>query len=97
MAIMAREALVEIRGSFCELWSSIWPIPVATLTMAVVVLLVRQFALSVAAEPAWIVLIVMSMSGAIAYCTVLLAIGSPVIGEGAEVVGWILRGRSADA
>jgi PST family polysaccharide transporter len=97
MAIMAREALVEMKGSFQELWSETWPIPVATLTMAFVVLLMRQFALPVGAEPAWIGLIVLSTTGAITYVGVLLAVGSQLIGEGAEVVGWILRGRSADA
>ena len=96
MAIMAREALVEIKGSFRELWSATWPIPVATLTMAVVVLLVQQFALPVGAEPAWIALVLLPATGAITYGTVLLAIGSPVIGEGAEVVGWVLRRPAAD-
>jgi hypothetical protein len=34
--------------------------------------------------------------GAATYGAVLFAIGSPVIGESAEVMGWILRRRSAN-
>jgi hypothetical protein len=64
--------------------------------MAVVVLLVRQFALPVGAEPAWIALVLLPATGAVTYGTVLLSIGSPVIGEGAEVVGWVLRRPAAD-
>jgi hypothetical protein len=96
MAVMAREALAEMNGSFHELWAETWPIPVAALTMAVVVLLVRHFALPAGAEPAWIGLILLSATGAITYGAVLLAIGRPLISEGAEVAGWVLRGRSAN-
>jgi O-antigen/teichoic acid export membrane protein len=97
MAIMAREALAEIKGSFSQLWTEIWPILAATVVMAVVVLLLRKFALAGRPEPAWAKLLLLSVSGAAAYVAALLAIGSPVIGEGAEVIGWILRRRSADS
>jgi O-antigen/teichoic acid export membrane protein len=96
MAVMAREALAEMNGSFHELWAETWPIPVAALTMAVVVLLVRQFALPAGAEPPWIGLILLAATGAITYGAVLLAIGRPLISEGAEVAGWVLRRRSAN-
>ena len=97
MAIMAREALAEVKGSFSQLWTEIWPILAATVVMAVVVLLLREFALAGRPEPAWAKLLLLSVSGAAAYVAALLAIGSPVIGEGAEVIGWILRRRSADS
>jgi O-antigen/teichoic acid export membrane protein len=96
MAFMAKETLAEMKGSFYELWSEIWPILAATAAMAVVVLLLREFALAGRPEPGWVGLILLSISGAVTYGAALFAIGSPVIGEGAEVAGWILRGRSAD-
>jgi PST family polysaccharide transporter len=96
MAIMAKEALAEMRGSYAELWFEIWPFLFATLTMAAVVLLVREFALLGRAGPAWFGLMLLSGIGAIVYGAVLFAVGSPVIGEGAEVASWILRRRRAD-
>jgi O-antigen/teichoic acid export membrane protein len=97
MAVMAKEALAEIKGGFAELWSQIWPILAATAAMAAVVLLLREFALAGRAEPAWVRLVFLSVSGATTYGAALFAIGSPVIGEGVEVVGWILRRRNADS
>ncbi len=41
-------------------------------------------------------LVFLSVSGAMTYGAALFAIGSPVIDEGVEVVGWILRRRNAD-
>jgi len=96
MAIMAREALAEIKGSFSQLWTEIWPILAATMVMAVVVLLLREFALAGRPDPVWAKLLLISVSGAAAYVAALLAIGSPVIGEGTEVIGWILHRRSTD-
>jgi O-antigen/teichoic acid export membrane protein len=96
MAIMAKEALAEMRGSYAVLWFEIWPVLIATLTMAAVVLLVREFPLSGRVGPAWFGLMLLSGIGAIVYGAVLFAVGSPVIGEGAEVASWILRRRRAD-
>ncbi len=97
MAIMAKEALAEIKGSFSQLWSEIWPILAATAAMAAVVLLLREFAFVGRTQTPLIGLLLLSASGATAYLAALLAMGSPVIGEGAEVAGWILRRRSADS
>jgi PST family polysaccharide transporter len=97
MAVMAREALAEIKGSFSELWSETWPTLAATAAMAAVVLLLREFAFAGPMGAPLVGLILLSASGAATYFTVLLAMGSPVIGEGAEVAGWILRRRGADS
>jgi O-antigen/teichoic acid export membrane protein len=96
MAIMAKEALAEIKSSFSELWSEIWPTLAAAAAMAAVVLLLREFVFAGRTQTPLIGLIVLSASGAAAYVAALLAIGSPVIGEGAEVAGWVLHRRSAD-
>jgi len=48
-------------------------------------------------EPPLVELILLSVSGAVTYLGVLLAVGRTVVGEGAEVIGWIiLRRRSID-
>ena len=96
MAIMTKEVLAELKGSFSELWSETWPILVATATMAMSVLLLRKFALAAGSEPPLVELILLSVSGAATYAAVLFAVGRSVIGEGAEIVGWILRRQAAD-
>ena len=96
IAITASKALTELEGSFFELWSETWPIVVATAAMAAVVFLVKELALAGQPELQIVDLVVLSASGAVTYGIVLFSIGSPVIGEGAEVVGWIIRGHSAD-
>jgi O-antigen/teichoic acid export membrane protein len=96
MAIMAKEALTEIKGSFSQLWREIWPILTATAAMAAAVMLLRAFSIPAPTEAPLVGLIVLSASGAATYFIVLWAIGSPVIGEGIEVIGWILRRRSGD-
>jgi O-antigen/teichoic acid export membrane protein len=96
MAIMAKKALAEINGSFSELWSEIWPILAAATAMAAVVLLLREFAFAGLTDTPLIGLLLLSVSGAATYFTALLAMSSPVIGEGAEIAGWILRPRRAD-
>ena len=96
MAIMAREALAEMKANFSELWSALWPIMAATALMALTVLLLREFALAGRSDPPLLRLLFLSAGGAIAYGAALFAIGSPVIGEGAEVLGWILRRRHAE-
>jgi hypothetical protein len=96
MAVMAREALTEMEAEFSELWTCLWPIMAATVLMAMTVLLVQQFALAERPDPPLVRLLFLSASGAIVYGATLFAIGSPVINEGAEVLGWILgrrRGR----
>ena len=94
MAIMAKEALAEMKASVADLWSEIWPILGATAVMAAAVFLVREFALAGSPGPAWLRLVLLSISGAVAYGAVLFAVGSPVIGEATEVIGWIVRRRS---
>jgi len=59
--------------------------------MAAVVLLLQEFALAGSPESPVVRLVILSAGGAISYAAALFAIGSPVIAEGIEVVGWILR------
>jgi O-antigen/teichoic acid export membrane protein len=96
MAIMAREALAEIGAEFSELWSALWPIMAATALMALIVLLLREFAVAGRSDPPLLRLLFLSAGGAIAYGAALFTIGSPVITEGAEVLGWILRRRRGE-
>jgi PST family polysaccharide transporter len=95
MALMAKEVLAELKGSFTELWLETWPILAATAAMAVVVLALRILIVSPEAESPLIELILLSVGGAVTYAGALFVVGRPVIGEGAEVVGWILHRRSA--
>jgi O-antigen/teichoic acid export membrane protein len=96
MALMAKAALAEVEGGFLDLWFETWPILVATSAMAAVVLLLREVTLTGQPEPPLVELILLSMCGAVAYVGALFAVGRTVIGEGAEVVGWILRRHSVD-
>jgi len=96
MGFMAKEVLSEVKGTVAQLWTEIRPILCSLIVMAAVVLLLREVAFSGRPEPAWVKLLVLSASGAVAYVATLFAIGSPVAGEGVEVIGWILRRRSAD-
>ena len=91
MVFMAREALAELNGRLTELWLETWPVFAAAAAMAAVVLLTREFALAGQSGSPWPNLIVLSVIGAVTYGATLLAIGSPVIGEGVEVVGWVLK------
>jgi len=95
MTIMVKEVVAELNGRYSELWSAMWPIVVATAAMSAVVLLLRQVALAGRSDSLWIGLTLSSVSGTLTYVAVLFAIGSPVISEGAEVVGWILHGHRA--
>jgi PST family polysaccharide transporter len=97
MAIMAREALTEMGAEFSELWSSLWPIMAATALMAMTVLLLQRFAFAGPSDSPLVRLLFLSASGAIVYGGTLFAVGGPVITEGAEVLGWILRRRRADS
>jgi hypothetical protein len=96
MTIMAKEALAELKAGFSELWLELWPIFAACAAMAAVVFLVRNFVAVGRLEPPLVALVLLSAIGATTYCATLLTIGSPVISEGAQVVGWIVR-RSADS
>ncbi len=96
MVLLAREALAELKAIFSELWLQTWPIIAATAAMTVVVLLVGEFAASVQLDAPLLRLALLSTVGAVSYGVVLLIIGSPVIGESVEVVGWILRRRGAN-
>jgi O-antigen/teichoic acid export membrane protein len=96
IAITAGKALTELESSFSELWFETWPIVVATAAMTAVVFLSKEFVLAGRPETQIVDLIVLSVSGAVTYGVVLFSLGGPVIGEGADVVGWIIRGHSAD-
>lgn len=91
MIYLAKEALTELKGGFAELWRQMWPILGATVAMAAVVLLSREFVLAELVDLPLIRLGLLSLTGAVTYGAVLFAIGSPVLSEGAEVAGWILR------
>ena len=93
IAILVKNVMVELEGRFSQLWSQIGPILAATAAMTAVVLLFRVV---VRAEPAFFQLVLLSVSGAEAHAAALYALGSPVIREGAEVVGWIVGRRRAD-
>ena len=93
MTTMAKEALAELKGGLSELWTETWPIFAAGATMAAAVFLVRDFMMAGRLEPPLVRLVLSSVIGATTYCSTLLTIGSPVISEGAQVVGWIIRVR----
>lgn len=94
---LAREVLAELKGTFSELWSQTWPIMASTAAMAVTVLVAGRFAASAQIDAPFIRLVLLSTIGAATYGAVLFGIGSPVLGESAQVMGWILRRRSADS
>jgi O-antigen/teichoic acid export membrane protein len=91
MTYLVKEALTELKDRFTELWRQMWPILGATAAMAAVVLLSRGFGLAEFVELPVIRLGLLSLAGAVTYGAVLFVIGSPVLGEGAEVVGWMLQ------
>lgn len=95
MAVMAKEALAELKSGFYELWLEIWPILVATAIMAAALLSLRQVSLVGGAEPAWVVLILLTATGAVVYGAVLFAVDRQLVSEGVEVATWILRRRRA--
>jgi O-antigen/teichoic acid export membrane protein len=97
MIFLAKEALAELKGKFSELWSQTWVIMAATSAMSAVVLLLSDFAARTQVDSPFIRLVLLSTVGAVTYGATLFAIGSPVISEGAEVLGWILRRRRADS
>ena len=90
MIIMTKEVLAELQGSFSDLWSEIWPILTATAAMTAAVLLLREIIFAGRTEPPLVELILLSVTGVVTYLGALFALGRTVIGEGAEVVGWIL-------
>jgi O-antigen/teichoic acid export membrane protein len=96
VAIMTKETLAEMNGSFSELWSETWPILASTAAMTAVVLPLREFTFAERFDPPLVELIILSMSGAVTYLGVLFAVGRTVISEGAEIVGWILHRPSID-
>jgi hypothetical protein len=81
--------LCVFEGSLSQVWNEIRPILAGTVAMAAVVLLLHQFAFAERTEPALIELVIelilLSPSGAATYLIVLWAIGSPVMGEAAEL------------
>jgi O-antigen/teichoic acid export membrane protein len=91
ITIVTKEALAELKGSFSELWLETWPILAATAAMAAFVLLLREITFAGRSEPPLIELILLSVTGAVTYVGVLFLVGRSVIGEGVEVLGWILR------
>ena len=95
MIFLAKEALVELKGKFSELWSQTWQIMAATAVMTVVVLLLGDLAVPMHVDLPFVRLVLLSTCGAVTYCAVLFATGSPAISEGMEVAGWILRRHRA--
>jgi PST family polysaccharide transporter len=96
IAIVTKEALAELNGRFSDLWLETWPILAATAAMAAGVLLLREIAFVGRTEPPLVELILLSVSGAVTYFGALFALGRTVIGEGAEVIGWMLRRHHVD-
>jgi PST family polysaccharide transporter len=97
MIFIAKEALVELKGKFSEIWSQTWAIVTATAAMTVVVLILGELAARIQVDPPLVRLALLSFAGAVTYGATLFAIGSRVISESAEVLGWILRPRKADS
>lgn len=93
MSWMAREALSEVGVSWKMFGSQLWPPMAATLVMVGAMLMVRWVV------PSWEVnvevgrLVVMSLTGAVAYGLTLAGIGEPFIEEIKEIIGWILHGK----
>ncbi len=96
MTLLAKEALTELKGKFSELWSQTWAIMAATAAMTVVVLILGELAARIPVNSPLVQLALLSFAGAVTYGATLFAIGSRVIGEGAEVLGWILHRRAAE-
>jgi O-antigen/teichoic acid export membrane protein len=97
MIFLAKETLVELKGKFSQLWSQIWAIVAATVAMTVVVLILGELAARMQVDSPLVRLALLSFAGAVTYSATLFAIGSRVIGEGAVVLGWILRPRRAES
>jgi O-antigen/teichoic acid export membrane protein len=95
-AIVTKEALAELKSSFSEVWSEIWPMLAATAAMAAVVLLLREIIFAGRTEPPLVELTLITVTGAVTYLGALFALGRTVIGEGAEVLGWMLRRHHVD-
>ena len=92
-AILTKEALAELNGSFSELWSEMWPMLAATAAMAAVVLLLREIIFAGRTELPLVELILLTVTGAVIYLGTLFTLGRTVIEEGVEVLGWMLRRR----
>ena len=97
MLFMAYTALAEMKSGFLQLWWALRPILTATTVMAAVVLLLREVAFAGQPGSALFRLIFLSVSGAVTYSAILFAMGSPVIIEGAEVLGWVFRRQRAES
>jgi O-antigen/teichoic acid export membrane protein len=91
MIVMANKALAELKTGLFELWSALWPILAATAVMATFVSLVEHFVFSGREYSAAVRLAILSVGGAICYGVTLVAIGSPVVKEGAQVITWTLK------
>jgi hypothetical protein len=95
MVIITKEVLAELKGSFSELWCQTWPILAATAAMAALVLLLREITFGMLPVP--LKLILLPVGGALTYLGALFILGRTVIGEIAEVIGWVLRRRGDDS
>ena len=96
MIFMAREALAELKGKFSDLWSQTWAIMAATAAMTVVVLVLGELASFAQVGSPLLRLVLFSTAGAVTYCAVLFAIGSPVVSESIEVAGWVIGRHRAE-
>jgi len=96
IAIVSKETLAELNGTFRELWYETWPMLAATAVMAAVLLLLREIVFAGPTESPLIELILLSLTGAVTYVGVLFVLGRTVIREGAEVAGWIFRRHGLD-
>ena len=97
MMFLARKALAELKGKFSELWSQTSAIMAATMVMTVVVLILGGARGADAGGFAFGTARSLFFRRGSDHGATLFAIGSRVITEGAEVLGWILRPRRADS
>lgn len=94
---MVRKALQEVNVSWKQLWQQLWSPIGATFVMLGTVLTMRMIVSSLGGEAGGSRLVIMAVSGATAYSLTLLGMGSPVLLELKELLGWILRGNRAVA
>ena len=92
MTLMAREALLELRSGFFELFSEIWPSATATAIMALVVGIARYSGIG-DNSGSFVDLSVLVVSGFVSYLAVLLMLGGPVVTDGVQLFRWFIHGH----
>lgn len=95
MAWMVREGLRELELRWTTLWEQLRPVTDAALVMAVVVVAARWALPASDAAERLLRLGLAAGLGGVVYGAAIVWRGGPVVGEIAEVAGWLLRRRAA--